>query len=162
MDLTVISNTTPIITLLAINKFDLLRQLFGEICVPYGVYQEIEDGKHKPFYTYLPKHDWIKIKTVSNDLALQQLEESLDRGEAQAIILYQEMEADLLILDERLGTKYAKARGCKVTGSYGILLRAKELGLIDKIKPLLLEARSKQIFIGDKLFDLILEKANEK
>jgi hypothetical protein len=162
MALTVISNTTPIITLLAVNKFDLLRQLFGEICVPYGVYQEIEDGKHKPFYTYLPKYDWIKIETVSNHLALQQLEESLDRGEAQAIILYQEMEADLLILDERLGTKYAKARNCKVTGSYGILLRAKELGLIDEIKPLLLEARSKQIFIGDKLFDLILEKANEK
>ena len=72
------------------------------------------------------------------------------------------MKDDLLILDERLGTKYAKARNCNVTGSYGILIRAKELGLIDEIKPLLLEARSKDIFIGDKLFDLILEKANEK
>jgi len=60
---------------------------------------------------------------VSNNLALEQLEESLDRGETQAIILYQEMQADLLILDERLGTKYAKARNCQVTGSYGILLR---------------------------------------
>jgi len=50
MALTVISNTTPIITLLAIDKFDLLPQLFKKIYVPYGVYQEIEDGKHKRFW----------------------------------------------------------------------------------------------------------------
>jgi uncharacterized protein len=47
----IVSNTTPIITLLTISKLELLRQIYGQIIIPKGVYEEIEQGKDKAFYT---------------------------------------------------------------------------------------------------------------
>ncbi len=61
-----ISNTTPILSLLKINKFDLLKELYGEIIIPNAVYQEIEKGKEKPYYKDLSLIDWIKIVQIKN------------------------------------------------------------------------------------------------
>lgn len=157
----VISNTTPIITLLSLGKLDLLRELYDKIYIPQAVYQEIEDGKHKPFYTDLKQLSWIEIKTVQNELALSILSNDLDKGEAEAIILYKEMNANLLIIDEKLGRQEAENKNCIVTGSLGVLIAAKQVGLIEEIKPLLLQARANGIRISDKLFNAILEKAGE-
>lgn len=69
----------------------------------------------------------------------------LDKGEAEAIVLATEIAADLIILDESLGRFHAKHIGLKVTGTIGMLLKAKELGYITEIKPLLLELRTKKV-----------------
>ncbi len=68
----------------------------------------------------------------------------LDKGEAEAIVLATEKEADLIILDESLGRFHAKHSRLKVTGTIGIHLKAKQLGHINKLKPLLLELREKK------------------
>jgi hypothetical protein len=157
----IVSNTTPIITLLALEKLELLKEIYGKIYVPKGVYEEIENGIEKEFYVDLKIHDWIEIREVNNKLALQQLENHLDKGEAQALILYDELKADLLIIDEKLGRLYAKRQNCNYIGSFGVLLRAKELELIGEIKPLLLQIKQNGIFINDQLFVAILELAGE-
>ena len=64
--LKVISNTTPIISLLSIDKIDLLKVLYGQIIIPQSVYLEIEQGKHKPYYTDLTQINWIEIKEIKN------------------------------------------------------------------------------------------------
>jgi predicted nucleic acid-binding protein len=159
--LKIVSNTTPIISLLKIGKLRLLKDLYGEIFIPQGVYNEIEAGKNKEFYTDLSKIEWIKIEKIQNKKSLSYFLD-LDNGEAEAIVLATEMEADLVIIDEALGRFHAKHAGLKITGTIGILLKAKQLGLATKLKPLLLELKSKSVWLSDSFMEEILELANEK
>ncbi len=85
----------------------------------------------------------------------------LDKGEAEAIVLANEMDADLIILNETLGRFHARHIGLKVTGTIGILLKAKENGIIGKIKPILNELTEKGIWLSEKLIKHTLIKASE-
>jgi predicted nucleic acid-binding protein len=62
--LKVVSNTTPIISLLKIDKLHILKDLYGEILIPQEVFNEIEAGKSKEFYVNLSKIDWITIEKI--------------------------------------------------------------------------------------------------
>jgi predicted nucleic acid-binding protein len=135
--------------------------LYGEICIPQEVFNEIEAGKNKEFYTDLSKMEWIKIEKINNKKALSYFLD-LDKGEAEAVVLATEKEADLIILDESLGRFHAKHARLKVTGTIGILLKAKQLGYINKLKPLLLELRTKNVWLSDNFIEKALQLANEK
>jgi predicted nucleic acid-binding protein len=156
----VISNTTPIITLLTISKLDLLQKIYGQIIIPKGVFDEIEQGKDKIFYTNLSKIDWIKIIPIKDIEPLKYLHE-LDKGEAEVIVLANELNADLVIIDERLGREFAEYFNIKVTGTIGVLLKAKELGLIKMIKPILNQMLESGIWLNKTLIDKVLEIAVE-
>lgn len=77
----VVSNTTPIISLLKLNRLDLLKQLYKRIYIPVAVYIEIEVGKTKGFYKDLSKIDWIKIVEIQDKQAVKYFLD-LDSGEA--------------------------------------------------------------------------------
>jgi len=62
----IISNTTPILSLLKINKLDLLKELYGKITVPGAVFQEIEKGNEKLYYQDLSLIDWVEIEHIKN------------------------------------------------------------------------------------------------
>jgi predicted nucleic acid-binding protein len=156
----IVSNTTPIITLLTISKLELLQQIYGQIIIPKGVYEEIEQGKEKPFYTDLSKFEWITIKLIKDREPIKYLRD-LDKGEAEVIVLANELQADLVIIDERLGREFAEYFNLKVTGTIGVLLKAKELGFIEKIKPLINQMIDSGIWLNKKLIDKILNIANE-
>jgi predicted nucleic acid-binding protein len=157
----IVSNTTPIISLLKIGKLQILKDLYETIFIPQEVYNEIEVGKDKKFYTNLSKIEWIKIEKIQNSKSLSYFLD-LDKGEAEAIVLAAEIEADLIIMDEALGRFHAKHAGLKVTGTIGILLKAKQLGLVPELKPLLLELRYKAVWLSDNFMQEILKLANEK
>jgi uncharacterized protein len=91
--LKVVSNTTPLISLLKLDRLELLRKIYSEICIPSAVYNEIEAGRDKPFYRDLSKIDWIKIIEIENQNALKYFLD-LDSGEAEAIVLATEIKAD--------------------------------------------------------------------
>ncbi len=159
--LKIISNTTPIITFLGLEKLNLLQELYQEIIIPLAVFEEIELGKEKPFYTDLTQFNWIKIKNVQNQEAVRYLETILDRGEAEVIVLAQEINADVIIIDERLARNYANIQNIAYTGSFGILLKAKQQGLISEIKPLLQKAQNNGIRMNERIINEILNKAGE-
>ena len=85
----------------------------------------------------------------------------LDKGEAEVILLAKEMSADLVIMDEELGRKYAKLAGLTMTGTLGLLLKAKEQKLIENIKPLLFELRHKGVWISPQIINKITSITNE-
>ena len=156
----IISNTTPIITLLTISKLELLRDIYGKIIIPEGVYQEIEEGKNKNFYKDLSQIDWVEIKSISDKKPLKYISD-LDKGEAEVIVLANEINADLVIIDEKTGREYAKHFRLNLTGTVGILLKAKQLGFIKLIKPLLITMKENGIWLSQRFINQIQKIANE-
>ncbi len=158
--LKVVSDTTPIISLLKLNRLDLLKQLYEQIYIPNAVYKEIEAGKTKPYYKDLAKISWINILKINDKNSLKYFLD-LDLGEAEAIVLATELNADLIIIDEKLGRFHAKLASLKLTGTIGILLKAKANGLITELKPLLNQLIKNNVWISKNLKNLILQKAGE-
>jgi uncharacterized protein len=157
----IVSNTTPLISLLIIDKLNLLNEIYGKISVPYAVFKELEQGKQKTYYQDISKINWIEIVDINNKEIEQSLFD-LDEGEAEAIILAKELNADLLILDEKLGRDYAKKLNVKITGTLGVLLKAKELGLIDSVRELLDILVKKGVWLSPKLIEKVLNLAGEQ
>ena len=156
-----VSNTTPIISLLKLNKLQLLQKLYKQLYIPTAVYHEIEAGKSKGYYIDLAKIDWINIVEIKDKQAVKYFLD-LDAGEAEAIVLATELKSDLIILDEKLGRFHAKHADLKVTGTMGVLIKAKEKGLINSLRPLLNELTQKGVWISERLKTEILNKVHEK
>ena len=146
----IISNTTPILSLLKIGKLNLLKELYSHIIIPQAVYEEIEMGREKPFYKNLLQYEWIEVVKVADSNALSFFVD-LDRGEAEVLVLAKEMDADLIIMDELMGRRFVQQLGLKLTGTVGVLLKAKELGLIASVTDLLTELIQKGTWISPKL-----------
>jgi len=124
--------------LAVIGSIDLLEQLYGHIWVSFGVWQELMNmAPQKPGIRVLQQLPWIEVRTVSYRPLVDVLLEELDRGEAEAIGLAVETQADLLLMDERRGRRVASRLGLKVVGLLGILVEAKRKKLIPVVKPVL-------------------------
>jgi len=156
----IVTNTTPLLSLLKIGKLSLLKELYGCIYVPFAVYQEIESGKDKDYYADLSKIEWVKIEKIQSKEAKQYFFD-LDDGETEVLILAQEKQADLIVLDEIMGRRYALQMDLNLTGTLGILLKGKQLGYIDKITPLLYELINKNSWINPKLMAKVIRMAGE-
>jgi predicted nucleic acid-binding protein len=139
---------------------EILKDLYDEIYIPQEVFNEIEAGKHKKYYLNLLTFEWIKIEQIQDRKSIAYFLD-LDKGEAEAIVLATESEADLILLDESLGRFHAKHAGLRVTGTIGILVKAKKQGLISELKPLILELKEKGVWLSESLIERILELANE-
>lgn len=160
----IVSNTTPIITLIKANKLEILKHLFNEVYISTGVYDEIVANKvFKNEVAVLEDCDFINIKKVKNEFAVKLLQKNmgLDLGESEAIVLCDELNGDILIIDERKGRAVAKSMDINLTGTLGLLVKAKERGLIDQVKPILDLLIESNIRISTKLYEDILEKVNE-
>lgn len=126
----VVSDTSPITALLTIGQLELLRQLFGEVVIPPAVRVELERG-HPSF------PDWLQVRQVRDQTLASAYERFVDRGEAEAIALAQELNADRLLIDERKGRRLAQEAGIPVLGLVGVVLLAKQGGLISSARNLL-------------------------
>lgn len=126
----VVSDTTAITSLLAIGRADLLRQVFGEVLIPDAVLRELT-----AVHPVMP--EFLRVRAVTDGHAVRQLAAKLDAGEAEAIVLAEELGADFLLIDETDGRAIATQRGLAIIGLVGVLLRAKREGLVPLIAPIL-------------------------
>lgn len=132
----VVSNTSPLTNLAAIERLDLLRQLYGEVYMPIGVWDELNAGAQGwPGRDQLARAGWVHQQDVENQALVTALCRDLDRGESEAMALALELGADLLLLDEREARRAAKRLGLTFVGVLGVLLGAKAKGLIPAIRP---------------------------
>jgi predicted nucleic acid-binding protein len=158
----VVSNTTPIISLYKIEQLNLLRCLFGQITIPKAVYNEIAVlGEGKSGYDAVDTSTFIAIKDIQNTLAADLLRPQLDYGETEAIILAIELEADVLILDEKKARRIAQANDIPVIGTIGVLQAANDKGLIPDIKTQLDRLIANGVWIDNTLYHSILHNNNE-
>lgn len=162
----VVSDTSPITNLAAIGQLDLLRQLYSTIVIPTAVYDEmVAVGKIVPGAVEVQTLSWIQTRSVTNcqsvvDLQISQ--EDIDRGEAEGITLALELEAGLLLMDERRGRALAISCGLDVTGILGVLIQAKRNGLIDAVKPIIDQLVVEAEFrVSQQLYEIVLQTAGE-
>ena len=123
----IISDTTPVITLIKINRLDLLEELFGEVLIPDAVFRELTTNvTFKEEADIVKSSEFIKVSSIQNRKSLEILQAAsgLDAGESEAIILADELKSDVLIIDERRGRKVAQNLGIAITGTIGILIQA--------------------------------------
>lgn len=129
----VISDTTPIISLIKAGHLELLQQLYKRILVPQAVWRELTEN---PAYLEETKiinmADFLSPTTVENVKSVNILRSitGLDAGESEALILYDEQKAELLLMDERKGRNVAKQLNIKHIGTAGILMLAYDKNLI--------------------------------
>ncbi|RZN32655.1 MAG: DUF3368 domain-containing protein [Methanosarcinales archaeon] len=127
----VVCNSTPLIALSRIGKLELLREYFSEVYVPGEVYDEVVTrGEGLSGEKEVKSVDWIKVEMVTNEIAVDSLCTTLDRGESEVIVLAREKNA-LLILDDGDGRRIARSLGLKIAGTIGLLLLAAEDGTLD-------------------------------
>jgi len=155
----IVANTTPIISLASIGRLDILEKLFGKVIIPEAVYQEI---KAKPGYGYEQVDaSFIEVRAIQGLLYKDFLLTQLDSGEAETIILAKEVNADFVIIDENLGYRIANNAGLTAIRTLSLLLKAKEKGHIEQVKPLLDEMITKGRWYSSAVYRAFLEKAGE-
>ncbi len=162
----IVSDTSPITNLAAIGQLDLLRQLYSRVIIPQAVYNEMVGvDKVVPGAVEVQQLSWIQTIAVVNSQQVTEIQENqnnIDLGEAEAIILSKELKADLLLMDERRGRTVATSYGLNVTGLLGVLLQAKKQGLIPAIKPLIDQLIATADFrVSQKLYAIVLQSADE-
>lgn len=125
----VVSDTTPLISLLKIGRLDLLEKLFGNVLIPQAVYEELTvDERFKLEAEQLRQKEFITVQTVKNPDSVSILKRAtgLDQGESEAIVLTDEVKAELLLMDEAKGRAVSNEMGFRIMGTIGVLMAAYE------------------------------------
>jgi predicted nucleic acid-binding protein len=132
----VVSNTSPVLNLAIIGQLSLLREQFGQVWIPRRVLEELRVEEDLPGNLAVREAlaaGWLSVSEVDDRTLTRLLQRDLDAGEAEAIVLALEMEAERVLLDEREGRRIAKSLQLKVTGVLGILLRARREGKLSSL-----------------------------
>jgi len=161
--MSVVSNASPLINLARIGKLDLLRQLYAELFIPEAVWHEVvTEGVGLPGADEVKDAIWIKTQSVTNTPMVSALRQELDAGEAEAVVLTLETQADLLVMDERVGREVARHLGLHCIGLIGVLVEANHKGVLSAVKPQLDELRNIAGFrIRDALYVRVLQDEEE-
>jgi predicted nucleic acid-binding protein len=154
----IVSNASPLIVLLKINKLSILKELFEKIVVPETVYKEITAKEHDKLI--FDKLEWIKVRSARNIEMTALLEKLIDRGEAEAIVLARELSA-ILLIDDAKARKYAKLLNIEVIGTLGLLKIAKRRGLVRSVRKVINDMLAEGYYIEDKLVRRILKDIGE-
>jgi predicted nucleic acid-binding protein len=159
----IVSNTTPLIGLASIQRFELLKHLFGELYIAQAVYDEavVAGRKVGGAKREVSTANWIKTVRVKDRLAVEVLLDELDLGEAETIVLAHELGADWVLMDEKKGRRKLTQMGLKKIGTAGILLKAKQVGLLPAVRPELEQLRQRGFSISQPVIDAVLRQASE-
>ncbi len=151
----VISDTSPLNYLILIEEIDLLHKLFGSVIIPQAVFDELQNaGTPRAVTDWISQiPDWLEIKTAS------QIDQtvSLGAGEREAISLTEEINADLVLIDDRKARLLALERGLNVAGTINILESGAKRNLVI-LEDAFEKLQQTNFRIAPKLIEEILER----
>ncbi|MEI7423286.1 MAG: DUF3368 domain-containing protein [Prolixibacteraceae bacterium] len=155
----VIADSGPIFSLALIDKLELLDSLFDDILIPPAVWNEISADETKPFYDRVCNYfkDRVKHTTGFNELTF-----IMGYGESESVILYNEVEADFLLIDDKKARSIAENLGVKCIGTIGLLSAAKDKGYIVALRPIFEDFLTHQRYYSIDLLNAILLRKNEE
>lgn len=158
----IVSDTTPLISLMKAGQLNVLQNLYGEILIPEAVYNELTSNKtYREEAELIAKADFINVvqlveKCIANTF---QQKTGLDRGESEAIVYVMNIKADILLMDEALGRKVARELGIHIQGTIGVLLEAFDRKILssDDIREAIQRLRITKRHISEQLYQYALK-----
>lgn len=147
----IISDTSCLILLIKINELDLLNKFSNEVVITSIIKNELNIN--------LPL--WIKVEDPKNLNYQNLLELELDKGEASAIALMLEKKDAILLIDDLKGRKVSEKLNLKYSGTLGLILKAKQAGIIPSVKSIIEKIKSTNFRFSEQLIDEIIKQANE-
>lgn len=150
----VVSDTSPVSNLIQIGLARLLADLFGRVIIP-----PVVAGELRAEHDSLPA--FLEVVEPANAGAVVRLSGLLDAGEAEAIIVAQELHADRLLIGEKAGRQVAQGAGLSIIGLAGILLLAKRRGLLPRVSEPLRQLVAAEFYLDESIQREILHLAGE-
>lgn len=158
------SDTGPLIALAIVELLPKLNRIFNVMHVPDVVYEEATMDCSKPgaqTIVEIAEKAWFKIEKINLSAEFKILADLLDSGEAAAIALAKQYQT-MLLIDERKGRKIAQHYDITVVGTAAILIKAKQIGLISLVKPMLEKLVEHGYRFSAQLIDEVLKRSDEK
>ena len=153
----IISDTGPLISLAGIDKLYLLEELYGDIYIPQAVWDEIQ-----PLIELFDIPDVKKYETKIKKLATKNIyADFADYGESEAIVLYKELNANYLLIDDSEARTFAENHSINCMGALAVLIDAKNAGLIGALRPLFEMLLANNRYYSILLLNRILQENNE-
>lgn len=160
----VVADTGPLIALSKLDRMDLLEVFEATVVIPPYVERELlskpaseTEEIEQALSTRLQVREVPSLSPTTQDVV-----DHLDPGERQAVSLAAELGEDtVLMMDDQAGRRAARQLGGSVTGVIGLLLRAKEVGRVDTVTPLLMQLREAGYWLSDEIIEHARELANE-
>ena len=150
--LTVISDTSPLRYLIAIDRTELLESIFSHVLIPRGVERELTHPSApesvREWIRQMPP--WLEVRDLESP-PRPELARRLDPGEAEAIQLAIDVRATFLLIDERCGRQMAAGRGVTVIGALAIVLESYRRNYVDDPLQLLEELRAARFRVSRRL-----------
>lgn len=158
----VVCNSSPLIHLSKIGSLSLLKDFFKEIIVPEAVYREcVVEGENREDARKIAKVKWIKVLKIRDEKLKRAFMMELDEGESEVLVLALEESADLILLDDYEARRVARSFGLKITGTIGILIRAKLEGKVESLKDEIEKLMKTGFWLNKELYEKILRNMNE-
>ena len=158
----VVSDTSPIRALAFVGELNLLSELFGRVVIPPAVARELQFPADRFESINVSDFSFLEVVTPTRLDEVQRLRNSLDAGESEALVLAVELNANLILIDERRARDAARRMNLSVAGIIGVLQRAKNARLVPAIGPILKEiVDGLGFFLSRELVDEILRQEGE-
>lgn len=158
----VVSDTTPIISLMKVGQLELLHELFSVVYIPEAVYRELTENEvFSEEVRMVQECGFLYVEEVDNEKSVTILQNfaGLDAGESEAIILADEKHSDVLLMDEHKGRQVAKRMGIVITGTIGILTQAFDESMLTRgdVEGFIERLKESGIRISEKLYQKLRE-----
>jgi len=153
-----IADTGAIISLILIKQLNIIEKLFTEYFIPEAVWYELK--QHNSILNFSNELHILskKVKPIKKYFPLS----GIDKGETEAIILFKELNADFLLIDDKRARQTAEIMDISCIGTLSILYKAKEKGIITELRPYFLQFMKMKRFYSKKYLNLFLTKSKEK
>lgn len=144
-----VCNASPLIGFERLGRLDLLQSLTGHLLIPPAVEREVFGARTLP--------DWIEVRPLSSASSSALLASRLGDGESEAIALARELGNCILLLDDLAARRAAQSLQIRVSGTVGLMVQARQRGMVTSIRPLLDELLSYDFRISPRLYALALK-----
>ena len=151
----VLSDSGPLIALSKINHLDILRKFFDKITIPQAVWTEVvEKGAGRPGSKEVQEAGWIEVRKAKNIVGIEALRHDIGQGESETLILAKELNADIVLIDERIAREIARSMDLKVAGTLSIIHEAIRNNWINEdFEGIIGLMRKNNIWISDELLN---------
>lgn len=154
----VVADSGPIFSLAIIDKLVLLDNLFDEVKISHAVWVELTTDESKPFHKRIYSYFQDKVEQIKG---FNELTFVMDYGESESVILYKELQANFLLIDDKKARTIAENFGINCIGTLGLLVKAKEKGYIESLKPLFVDFLQNHRYYSLDILNSILLQVKE-